>query len=497
MHLQPVILSGGSGTRLWPLSRETYPKQFLPLTGAHTMLQETALRLDGLVDEHPRLGLLMLDPVVVCNEAHRFLVAEQFRLLGRELATILLEPFGRNTAPALTLAALSIEAAGDDDPVLLVAPADHAIVDAETFRSAVADGATLAEQGAVITFGIVPAKPETGYGYIQQGEARQDADLNGRAYRLHAFVEKPDRATAERYLDSGEYLWNSGIFMMRASVWLELIRRFRPEIAEACEGALAAGHRDGEFQRLDAVHFKGCPSDSIDYAVMERLSEAEAPVAHPALVLPLDAGWSDVGAWSALWEVREQDAAGNVLDGDAFVHESRNNLLIAQSRLLAAVGVDNLIVIETPDAVLVADRERAQDVKTVTQFLNEAQRNEHRHHQRVHRPWGTFESITMGGRYQVKRLTVKPGEALSMQMHHHRAEHWVVVSGTAKVTCDEKVFLLTENESTYIPIGTTHRLENPGTIPLEIIEVQSGSYLGEDDIVRFEDLYNRGGDSSC
>ncbi|MFP4280754.1 MAG: mannose-1-phosphate guanylyltransferase/mannose-6-phosphate isomerase [Halochromatium sp.] len=497
MHLQPVILSGGSGTRLWPLSREAYPKQFLPLTGGHTLLQDTVLRLDGLVAEHPRLGLLPRDPIVVCNEAHRFLVAEQLRQLGRAPAVILLEPFGRNTAPALTLAALSAVAADDDDPVLLVAPADHAIADGEAFRQAVADGAVLAEQGAVITFGIVPAKPETGYGYIQQGEALAHAELNGAAYRLHAFVEKPDRATAERYLASGEYLWNSGIFMLRASVWLTLIRRFRPEIAEVCEAAIKTGRGDGEFRRLDAGRFKDCPSDSIDYAVMERLSQAEAAPEHPAIVLPLAAGWSDVGAWSALWEVREQDGDGNVLDGDAFVHESHDNLLIAQSRLLAAVGVDNLIVVETPDAVLVAHRERAQEVKAVTAFLSESRRNEHRHHQRVHRPWGAFESITMGGRYQVKRLTVKPGEALSKQMHHHRAEHWVVVSGTAKVTNDDKTFLLTENQSTYIPIGTTHRLENPGSIPLEIIEVQSGSYLGEDDIVRFDDLYDRGGDSGC
>lgn len=495
MQLQPVILSGGSGTRLWPLSREAYPKQFLPLTGSNTMLQDTALRLDGLVEAHPRLGLFLRDPMVVCNEAHRFLVAEQFRLLGRSPAAILLEPFGRNTAPALTLAALSAVAADDDDPILLVAPADHAIADAVAFRRAVADGATLAEQGAVITFGIVPAKAETGYGYIQQGEALAKADLNGAAYRLHAFVEKPDRTTAERYLSSGEYLWNSGIFMMRASVWLTLIRRFRPEIARACEEALEPGRRDdGEFRRLDAVAFKACPSDSIDYAVMERLSQAETVPEHPAIVLPLDAGWSDVGAWSALWEVRPQDGDGNVRDGDVFAQDTHKSLLIAQSRLLAAVGVNNLIIVETPDAVLVVDRERAQDVKAVTQFLSEAKRNEHRHHQRVHRPWGAFESITTGGRYQVKRLTVKPGEALSSQMHHHRAEHWVVVSGTAKVTCDDKTFLLTENHSTYIPVGATHRLENPGTIPLEIIEVQSGSYLGEDDIVRFDDRYDRSGE---
>jgi mannose-1-phosphate guanylyltransferase/mannose-6-phosphate isomerase len=497
MHLQPVILSGGSGTRLWPLSREAYPKQFLALTGSKTMLQDTALRLDGLVEEHPRLGLALRDPIVVCNEAHRFLVAEQFRLLGRSPAAILLEPFGRNTAPALTAAALAASAADADDPILLVAPADHAISQGEAFRSAVADGAVLAERGAVITFGIVPAKPETGYGYIQQGEALSDAALEGPAYRLHAFVEKPDRETAERYLASGEYLWNSGIFMLRASVWLSLIRRFRPDIAEVCEQAMQSGRGDGEFRRLDAAAFKDCPSDSIDYAVMEPLSQAGAVPEHPAIVLPLNAGWSDVGAWSALWEVREQDGDGNVLEGDAFVHESHNNLLFAQSRMLAAVGVDNLIVVETPDAVLVANRECAQDVKAVTRFLHESQRNEHRHHQRVHRPWGAFESITVGERYQVKRLTVKPGEALSKQMHHHRAEHWVVVSGTAKVTNDDQTFLLTENQSTYIPVGATHRLENPGSIPLEIIEVQSGSYLGEDDIVRFDDLYDRGGDSGC
>ena len=490
MSLQPVILSGGSGTRLWPLSREAYPKQFLALTGAHTMLQETALRLDGLPEEHPRPGLQLLDPIVVCNEAHRFLVAEQFRQLGRRPAAILLEPVGRNTAPALTLAALSASA-GEADPVLLVAPADHAIADAPAFRRAVADGALLAEEGGVITFGVVPGKPETGYGYLQQGEALARADLGGAAHRLHAFVEKPDVETAQRYLASGEYLWNSGLFMMRASVWLALIGRFRPDIAAACEAAHAGGGRDGDFCRLDAARFAECPADSIDYAVMERLCAAVAPVEAPALVLPLDAGWSDVGAWAALWDVREHDEAGNVLEGDAFVHQSSNNVLIAQHRMLAAVGVDDLIVVETPDAVLVARRDRAQEVKAVTQFLAAAERDEHRHHQRVHRPWGAFESVTRGPRYQVKRLTVKPGEALSMQMHHHRAEHWVVVSGTAWVTRGDERFLLTENESTYIPVGTRHRLENPGTIALEIIEVQSGSYLGEDDIVRFEDRYHR------
>jgi len=496
MRLQPVILSGGSGTRLWPLSREAYPKQFLPLTAEQTMLQETARRLDGLADEHPRAALHVLDPIVVCNEAHRFLVAEQFRRLGRQPASIILEPVGRNTAPALTLAALVANADGAD-PVLLAMPADHTIADEPAFRLAVADGCILAERGAVITFGVVPSKPETGYGYIRQGEPVEADDLAGRAYRLHAFVEKPDLGTAERYLAAGEYLWNSGIFMLRASVWLALIGRFRPDILAAVEAAIAEGRRDRDFLRLDKERFKACPSDSIDYAVMERLSGDAASAEHPALVLPLSVGWSDVGAWSALWEVRAQDAAGNVLDGDAFVHDSSNNLIIAQQRMVAAVGVDELIIVETPDAVLVVRKDRAQDVKAVTQYLRDAQRDEHRHHQRVHRPWGAFECIGHGERYRVKRLSVNPGESLSLQMHHHRAEHWVVVSGTARVTCDDRSFLLSENESTYIPVGAKHRLENPGMLPLEIIEVQSGSYLGEDDIVRFEDVYNRDNNEGC
>ncbi|KAA6181875.1 mannose-1-phosphate guanylyltransferase/mannose-6-phosphate isomerase [Thiohalocapsa marina] len=490
MSLQPVILSGGSGTRLWPLSREAYPKQFLPLTSHHTMLQETVRRLDGLADEHPRQGLHVLEPIVVCNETHRFLVAEQLRLLERRAAAILLEPAGRNTAPALTLAALTATEQGAD-PVLLVMPADHVIVNEAGFRAAVADGCLLAEQGAVITFGVVPNQPETGYGYIRQGAPLAHEGLQGRAFRLQAFVEKPDRATADDYLASGEYLWNSGIFMLRASVWLRLIERFRGDIFAAVRRAIAGGRRDGEFMRLDAEQFRACPADSIDYAVMEGLSGEGADAEHPAVVLPLDVGWSDVGAWSALWEVREQDEAGNVLEGDAFVHDAANNLVIAQQRMVAAVGVNDLIIVETPDAVLVARKDRAQDVKAVTTFLHEAQRKEHRHHQRVHRPWGAFESIGQGSRYQVKRLTVNPGESLSLQMHHHRAEHWIVVSGTARVTCDDDSFLLTENQSTYIPVGSRHRLENPGMIPLEIIEVQSGSYLGEEDIVRYQDVYDR------
>ncbi len=490
MPLQPVILSGGSGTRLWPMSREAYPKQFLPLTSEHTMLQETVRRLNGLDEEHPRHAIGLIDPLVVCNDAHRFLVAEQMRLIGRHPAGIILEPKGRNTAPALTLAALAATQAGHD-PILLVMPADHTIRNEPLFRAAVADAYAIAKEGAVVTFGIVPAKPETGYGYIRQGQPYPMVGLIGRAYELAGFVEKPDAKTAQEYLVSGEYLWNSGIFVLKASLWMGLIERFRPDIAHAVVSAFAVAKVDGAFLRLDPDLFGACPSDSIDYAVMERLSADGASDLPPTVVIPLEVGWSDVGAWSALWEVREQDAAGNVLDGDAFVHDARNNLLIAHHRMVAAIGVNDLIVVETPDAVLVATKESAQDVKTVTQFLQREQRNEHRHHQQVHRPWGSYESIGQGPRYQVKRLIVKPGESLSLQMHHHRAEHWVVVSGTARVTCDDKSFLLTENQSTYIPVGTTHRLENPGSILLELIEVQSGSYLGEDDIVRFEDRYNR------
>ncbi|MBK1717629.1 mannose-1-phosphate guanylyltransferase/mannose-6-phosphate isomerase [Thiocystis violacea] len=494
MLLQPVILSGGSGTRLWPLSREAYPKQFLPLTSEHTMLQETVRRIDGLSAEHPRLAIGQLDPLVVCNDSHRFLVAEQLRLIGRRPARIVLEPKGRNTAPALTLAALAASGPGED-PVLLVMPADHVIRNEPGFRAAVADAYAIASEGSVVTFGIVPGKPETGYGYIRQGQALRMEGLSGSAYALDGFVEKPDVETARRYLSTGEYLWNSGIFVLRASVWLDLLERFRPDIAQAVAKAFDSAQLDGDFLRLDPDLFGACPSDSIDYAVMERLSAAaqsgDAADFPRAVVVPLDVGWSDVGAWSALWEVREQDATGNVLDGDAFVHNANDNLLVAKHRMLAVIGVNNLIVVETPDAVLVTSKEAAQDVKAVTQFLQSQQRDEHRHHQRVHRPWGSYESIGQGSRYQVKRLVVKPGESLSLQMHHHRAEHWVVVSGTARVACDDKTFLLTENQSTYIPVGATHRLENPGSIPLELIEVQSGSYLGEDDIVRFEDRYNR------
>ncbi len=490
MLLQTVILSGGSGSRLWPLSRETYPKQFLPLTSEHTMLQETVRRVDGLATEHPNLGIVSLPPIVVCNQAHRFLVAEQFRLMQRLLAAIVLEPVGRNTAPALTLAALTAIADGAD-PVLLVMPADHVIAKEQGFRAAVADGLQLAADGAVVTFGIVPSKPETGYGYLRQGAAVTRTGLIGRAYKLEAFVEKPDTEQAQAYLATGDYLWNSGLFMLKASLWIGLIERFHADIATAVKASLPQDRGAEAFISLSSEAFANCPSDSIDYAVMEPLSVSQSPDDPPTLLLPLDVGWSDVGAWSALWEVRDHDDLGNVLEGDAFAYNSRNNLLLAQHRMLAAVGVENLVVVETADAVLVAHRDHTQDVKAVTQFLSSAERHEHRDHQRVHRPWGAFSSIDKGERYQVKRLTVKPGHSLSLQMHHHRAEHWIVVSGTARVTCDDQIQLLTENQSTYIPVGAHHRLENPGTIPLEIIEVQSGSYLGEDDIVRFEDVYQR------
>jgi len=482
--VQPVILSGGSGTRLWPYSREAYPKQFLCFAGETSLFQDTAARILGLAEMAAgefRIG----QPLVVCNESHRFLVAEQLRQMGYESSTILLEPIGRNTAPALTLAALAAHSEDPPaDPVLVVMPSDHHIEDVAGFRQRLVDAVREAAAGAVVTFGIVANKPETGYGYIRKG-----AEQGPAVFALDRFVEKPDAATAETYVASGDYLWNSGIFVLRASVWLEQIRRFRPDIAAACDGALAVRKRDGDFLRVDKQAFSGCPSDSIDYAVMERLTREAGTVA--AEVLPLDVGWSDLGSWSALSEVRPCDEQGNVLVGDVYRKDTCNSLLYAQNRFLAAVGVSDLLVIETKDAVLVAHKDKAQDVKAITDYLRQSARPEHVYHTKVHRPWGDFEGIDHGERYQVKRLTVKPGARLSLQRHHHRAEHWIVVRGTARVTRGSEVVLLTENESTYIPLGVDHRLENPGVIPLEIIEVQSGSYLGEDDIVRFEDQYNR------
>lgn len=468
MDLVPVILSGGSGTRLWPLSREHYPKQLLALTGSQTLLQETALRLHGLVG--------VAAPIVVCNEEHRFLVAEQLREINHRPQAILLEPFGRNTAPALTLAALAADHA---DSVLLVMPADHMIRNRDAFHAAVRSGYEQASAGMLVTFGIVPTHPETGYGYIRKGEGL-DGD---QAFKVARFVEKPDAETARKYIASGEFLWNSGIFMMTAGVWLEQIRRSRPDIALACDAIWQSRAPDMDFVRFAKEVFERSPGESIDYAVMEKTRDAA--------VIPLDAGWSDIGAWSSLWQVSSRDADGNALQGDVLAVDTRDTLAIAQHRFVATLGLTDLIVVETVDAVLVAHKDHAQKVKDIVGELKKRGRTEHVMHRRVYRPWGCYEGVDVGERFQVKRITVNPGAALSLQMHHHRAEHWVVVKGTAQVTRGDETFIVTENESTFIPLGTRHRLENPGAIPLEIIEVQSGGYLGEDDIVRFEDRYNR------
>lgn len=488
MLIQPIILSGGSGTRLWPLSREKYPKQLLPLIGADSLLQATVRRVDGVS------GAQLADPMVVCNEEYRFVIAEQLRLLGKS-GQIVLEPLGRNTAPALTLAALAA-IKSEADPILLVMPADHVIVDIPAFQRVVSQGAQWAQDGAVVTFGITPDAPETGYGYIQSGAAfthPSGATSTPAAHAIARFVEKPDLATAQAYLSEGSYLWNSGLFMMRASVWLAAMGLCRPDILAACQTAWDQGATDGEFIRVGKDSFAQCPSDSIDYAVMERLAGAGAQSAGlpPGVVLPLSAGWSDVGAWDALWNVLPKDSDGNVVQGDVLLQNSHNTLALSEGRLIACVGVRDLVVVETADAVLVAHKDKTQDVKKIVDRLKQQGRSEGSVHRKVFRPWGWYDSVDSGARFQVKRIVVKPGGTLSLQMHHHRAEHWIVVSGTAKVTRDDKTFLLSENESTFIPLGTTHRLENPGRVALEMIEVQSGSYLGEDDIVRFEDMYGR------
>ena len=472
--LTPVILSGGAGTRLWPLSRELYPKQLLALTGERTMLQQTASRLSGLA---------AASPVVVCNDAHRFLVAEQLRQLKMDTRAVVLEPFGRNTAPAIALAALAgLKIAGGEDPELLVLPADHVIRDVPAFQKAVRTALPAVQQGKLVTFGIVPSAPETGYGYIQRGtETAAGAGL----FQIARFVEKPNLERAQEFLKSGDYLWNSGMFMFRASRYLQELEKFAPQIARVCRAAFENAQSDLDFMRVDAKTFENCPSDSIDYAVMEKTSDA--------VVVPLDAGWSDVGSWSALHEACDSDSHGNVSRGDVISEDSNGNYLYAESRLVATVGLRDHVVVETKDAVLVAPKNRVQDVKKLVTRLKEAGRYEHSLHREVFRPWGSYDSIENGERFQVKRLKVKPGATLSLQMHHHRAEHWIVVSGTARITRGEEVFLLEENQSTYIPIGVKHRIENPGMIPLHIIEVQSGSYLGEDDIVRFDDRYGRQG----
>ena len=463
--LQPVMLSGGSGTRLWPLSREAYPKQFLPLAGADTMLQATWRRVADIAGAAP---------IVVANEDHRFLVAEQLRQVGAPTPSILLEPIGRNTAPAIAAAALQALSAGGD-PLLLVLPSDHVVRDADAFCRAVREAATAAEEGALVTFGIVPSAPEPGFGYIQGvgGDGLRD---------VARFVEKPDVATAQSYLDAGGYYWNSGMFLFRASRYLSELERFRPDILAATRTAWEQAKRDGDFIRLDRDAFAACPADSIDFAVMERTGSAK--------VLPIDIGWSDLGSWSALWDVAERDAQGNATLGDVIAVDSRGSYVHAR-RLVALVGVDDLVVVDTDDAVLVARKDRVQQVKDVVAQLKQGRRSQAALHREVHRPWGSYDSVDVGARFQVKRIKVKPGARLSLQSHTQRAEHWIVVSGTARVTRDNDVFELHANQSTYIPIGAKHRLENPGSAMLELIEVQSGDYLGEDDIVRYDDVYGR------
>jgi len=482
--LTPVILSGGAGTRLWPLSRELYPKQLLALVGKHTMLQETALRVKGL-DPGPC--------VIVCNDAHRFLVAEQVRQIDVQTHAIVLEPKGRNTAPAIALAALAAVSTGDD-PMLLVLPADHVIPDVPAFHKAVRTALPAAEAGKLVTFGIVPTAPETGYGYIRRGQL-SEASAPGATgvfaggtqvvFPIVQFVEKPTLERAEEFLQTGEYFWNSGMFLFRAQRYLEELEKFAPLIAAACRESFGKAQTDLDFIRADRKSFEACPSDSIDYAVMEKTQSA--------VVVPLDAGWNDVGSWSALHDASTPDRNGNVSRGDVVLEDSHGCYLYSESRLVAAVGLENHVVVETKDAVLVAPKDRVQDVKALVATLKREGRYEHSLHREVFRPWGSYDSIENGSRYQVKRLCVKPGAQMSLQLHHHRAEHWIVVSGTARITRGDEVFLLEENQSTYIPVGVRHRIENPGKIPLNVIEVQSGSYLGEDDIVRLDDIYGRKG----
>jgi len=465
--MKPVILAGGTGSRLWPKSRAALPKQFLSLTSDKTMIQDTVLRLNGIES---------LPPSIICNEEHRFLVAEQMRQISVDNSDILLEPVGRNTAPAIALAAFQASENGED-PVLLVLAADHLIKDSDTFRTKIKEAHALAEQGKLVTFGIVPTQPHTGYGYIKAGNK-----LNI-GFDVSEFVEKPDMRTATQYVSSGEYFWNSGMFMFKASAFLKALEVHAPDIYSVCKKAIEKTEKDLDFVRVDKDIFASCPSDSIDYAVMEKTSEAA--------MVTLDAGWSDVGSWSSLWETGEKDANGNVTTGDTLLEGTTNSYVNAEHSLVAVIGLEDVVVVETKDAVMVANKKNAEHIKTVVNRLKAEKRPEFEFHREVFRPWGSYDSIDNGGRFKVKRITVKPGEKLSVQMHHHRAEHWVVVSGTANVTIGDETQMLTENESVYIPIGAVHALENPGKIPLELIEVQSGAYLGEDDIVRFSDRYGR------
>ncbi|HFN5713417.1 TPA: mannose-1-phosphate guanylyltransferase/mannose-6-phosphate isomerase [Escherichia coli] len=464
----PIIMAGGSGTRLWPLSRSLYPKQFLSLINENSLLQETLKRLDGLN---------CLPPVIVSNNEHRFIVAEQLRQFGVDDFQIILEPVGRNTAPAVARAALkSLELHGDHH--MLVLAADHAIQDIEAFHAAVLAAEQESVDNKLVTFGIVPTKPETGYGYIKKGE-----QVKNSVFKVNSFVEKPDLETAKNYLEQKCYLWNSGMFMFKASVYLDELKKFRPDILAACKESLSSASTDLDFIRLNSDVFAECPDESIDYAVMEKTQDC--------VVIPLDADWSDIGSWTSLWEISEKDEHENVSHGDVINYNSRNNYIYSEGSLISTVGVNNLIIVQTKDALLVAQQDNVQDIKKIVEILKKQKRSEHISHREVYRPWGRYDSVERGDRYQVKRITVKPGECLSTQMHHHRAEHWVVVAGTAKVTCGERTFFVTENESTFIPIGTVHTLENPGKIPLEVIEIQSGVYLGDDDIVRLSDKYGR------
>ena len=466
--LIPVILAGGSGTRLWPLSRQLYPKQFLPLFGEKTMLQQTVERLDGL-----RCGA----PILICNEEHRFLAAEQLRQIGIDNATILLEPFPKNTAPAIALAAFEALKLSEES-LILVLPADHLVTNIEAFHEAVKHAKSAAIDGYLATFGIVPRKPETGYGYIRRGKGIKEA-----VFCVDEFVEKPDEATARRYLKEGNYYWNSGMFLFKAKVYLNELAQFEPEMLDSCQKALTKGKKDLDFFRIDPEAFASCPANSIDYAVMEKTKKA--------VVVPLDAGWSDIGSWASLLEICDKDESGNNIKGDVVALDVKNSLIRSENRLVAVLGVENLIIVETKDAVMVVHKDRVQDIKSLVERLGKSGRNEHINHREVFRPWGSYDSLEKGPRFQVKRIIVKPGEETSLQIHYHRAEHWIVVKGTAKVTIDGKTIFLTENESTFIPIGKSHAIANPGKIPLELIEVQSGSYLGEDDIVRIEDKYGR------
>ena len=468
MKILPVVMAGGSGTRLWPLSRSLYPKQFLSLVDDASLLQGTLLRLENLD---------CTTPLIISNNEHRFIVAEQLRQAGIVDFDIILEPMGRNTAPAIALAALHALRDGDD-PIMLVLAADHVIQNVDAFCSSVTLAQRQAVDGKMVTFGIVPTHAETGYGYIRQGKEVLES-----VFEVDAFVEKPDQSTAEAYLCDGHYLWNSGMFMFKASVYLSELEKFRPDILSVCKKAMSGASSDLDFIRLEDSVFAACPDESIDYAVMEKTSHS--------VVVPMDAQWCDVGSWSSLWDISTKDDNGNVTHGDVIYHNSNNNYVYAENSLVATIGTDNLVIVQTRDALLIAKQDQVQNIKKVVDVLKREKRSEHISHREEYRPWGRYDSVDQGGRYQVKRITVKPGERLSTQMHYHRAEHWVVVAGTAKVTRGDDVFLVSENESTFIPVGVVHTLENPGKVPLEVIEIQSGTYLGSDDIVRFDDKYGR------